>query len=357
MKLWRSLIVAAAFSALPLASYGAIAITNNSGAVQSGDRSGTDTCTVELTGVGSGESVVIGAAWRNADTATISGVDIEGQAASSQSQQSNAATDVKHQFWTLASTSSSGDKTVTVTWTAAGLGVCYAASLSGTDTGDLVDTLVSVTGSTDPITGSITTGAANNAIFVLASSVTIIDAPGANYTNISLINFWLYEEGEYDLDAGAAGSKTVDMSLVEDQQWAFQALSLNAAGGGGGSPPVLSSPTPSGTIATSTTATIGATTDTTSGTFYAVVDNGAGIAGITAAQIKAGQDSGSVAAIAACNGAVSTTSPSCGVTGLTASTAYSYAAVHNTTDGDSNVVTGTFTTAAPTSSLLLRRRK
>jgi hypothetical protein len=114
----------------------------------------------------------------------------------------------------------------------------------------------------------------------------------------------------------------------------------------------LSSATPSGTLGTSTTATLGATTDQASGTFYGVVDTSGNISGITAAQVKAGQNNASAAAIAASNTAVSTTSPSTGVTGLTAATAYSYAVVQNNAGGDSNVLTGTFTTAAAASSAM-----
>lgn len=110
----------------------------------------------------------------------------------------------------------------------------------------------------------------------------------------------------------------------------------------------LSAPTPSGTIGTTTTATIGATTDQTSGTFYAVVDTSANLSGVTASQIKAGQKASGSAALASGNSAVSTTTPSVGVTGLSGATAYAYAAVQNNSNGDSNVVTGTFTTATPT---------
>lgn len=116
---------------------------------------------------------------------------------------------------------------------------------------------------------------------------------------------------------------------------------------GGGSPATLSSPTPSGTLGTENTATLGATTDQTSGTFYAVVDSAGNISGITASQVKAGQNNASAAAVDDCSASVSTSSPSCGVSGLSDSTAYSYAAVQNNTNGDSNVVTGTFTTASP----------
>lgn len=107
----------------------------------------------------------------------------------------------------------------------------------------------------------------------------------------------------------------------------------------------LSAPTASGV--TATTATLGATTDQTSGTFYVVVDTAANLSGVTASQIKAGQKASGSAALASGNAAVSTTTPSVGVTGLSQSTLYSYAAVQNNSNGDSNVLTGTFTTSDP----------
>lgn len=114
----------------------------------------------------------------------------------------------------------------------------------------------------------------------------------------------------------------------------------------GGSPAVLSSPTPSGTLGTSTTATVGATTDTNSGTLYAVLSTSNNVSGATASQIKAGNNSGGTSATHADDAAVSTTSPSVGFTGLTANTLYYYALVQNSAGGDSNVVSGSFTTAA-----------
>lgn len=144
----------------------------------------------------------------------------------------------------------------------------------------------------------------------------------------------------------AAGTTEVCTSQAVDYS-TMVAISIPAGASG---PATLSAPTPSGTIGTPTTATIGATTDQTSGTFYCVVDSAANLTGVTAAEIKAGQKAGGSAALAANNSAVSTTTPSAGVTGLTASTGYSYAVVQNNANGDSNVVTGTFTTsvAAPT---------
>jgi hypothetical protein len=158
--------------------------------------------------------------------------------------------------------------------------------------------------------------------------------PGANsISTLSTADFANYAANDFRIDSGS---------------------SLVGAGSGGGDigafvqssvTPVLSTPTPSGTLGTQTTATLGATTDTSSGTLYGVVDSAANISGITAAQIKAGNNNGDAAAVASSNSAVSTTSPTTAITGLTAGTLYSYAVVQ-TSGSDSNVLTGTFTTAA-----------
>jgi hypothetical protein len=65
----------------------------------------------------------------------------------------------------------------------------------------------------------------------------------------------------------------------------------------------------------------------------------------SAAKIKAGQKASGAAALASGNSAVSTTTPSVGVSGLSGSTLYSYALVQNDGTNDSNVLTGTFTTS------------
>lgn len=148
--------------------------------------------------------------------------------------------------------------------------------------------------------------------------------------------------------AGATGSVTATATRTSGgggAGWAIFAVGVPAATGG--SSPVLSAPTPSGTLGTSTTASIGASTDTTSGTGYCVVDSAANLAGVTASQIKAGQKASGAAALAAGNVAVSASPFSIGVTGLSPSTLYSYAIVQNSTT-DSNIVTGTFTTGSGT---------
>ena len=141
----------------------------------------------------------------------------------------------------------------------------------------------------------------------------------------------------------ATGAKTLSWTGGNDTAIGVSILVDGAESGA--SAPTISDATPSGTLGTTTTATLGATSDDNTGTFYGVVDTD-DLTGITGTQVKAGQDAGGGATVADCNDTVSTTSPSCGVTGLTADTAYNYALVHNTATGDSNVLTGTFTTAA-----------
>ena len=105
---------------------------------------------------------------------------------------------------------------------------------------------------------------------------------------------------------------------------------------------------PTATSVTATGATIGATTDQASGTLYVVVDSAANLAGVTASQVKAGQKASGSAALSSGNSAVSTTTPSVAITGLVSGTLYSAAIVQNNTNGDSNLLTTTFTTNAAT---------
>lgn len=116
--------------------------------------------------------------------------------------------------------------------------------------------------------------------------------------------------------------------------------------------PTISSGTPTGTLATTTTATIGATTNQNTGTLYTVLSTSSSdLDTITGTQIKAGQiDSGSAAPFSG-NNSVSTTSPTIAISGLTDNTTYYYATIQNNTNGDSNILTGSFTTALATRSV------
>ena len=92
-----------------------------------------------------------------------------------------------------------------------------------------------------------------------------------------------------------------------------------------------------GTPTSGTTATVGCTTDTASGTLYAVATTSATQPSI--AQIKAGQDHTGSAAPWGGSGAVSSISPSLSATGLTAATTYYTHCVQTVATVDSNVDT------------------
>lgn len=118
----------------------------------------------------------------------------------------------------------------------------------------------------------------------------------------------------------------------------------------------ISTPTPSGVIGTQTTATLGATTNqgtAGSNNAYAVWSTSNVFGGVTATQVKAGQNaSGSTSGVSN-SGAVAITSTaiSIPISGLSAGTTYYYAITQTNANGDSNVVTGSFTTAAATTSV------
>lgn len=119
-----------------------------------------------------------------------------------------------------------------------------------------------------------------------------------------------------------------------------------------GSLPTIYGATPNYSVDTLTTATVACTTDDASGTMYVVVDT-ARLDGITQTQVKAGQNASSAAAVFAGNSAVSTTSPSVSVTGLSANTSYNYAIVQFS-GGNSNIWIGAFKTGIPVPSAWVR---
>jgi hypothetical protein len=182
--------------------------------------------------------------------------------------------------------------------------------------------------------GAISVNLAAGSYFVLVSG----EVSSIRY------NFSTSGDGSYATEVYATAmqeSETITDSGDEGQLYAVR-LELDDAA----SAPTLSSATPSGTLGTETTATVGATSTASTGTFYAILSTSNNASGASCTQIKAGQNSTGASATFAEDDTVSTTSPSVGFTDLTAGTLYYYAACHTDTNGDSNVVSGSFTTAA-----------
>lgn len=158
------------------------------------------------------------------------------------------------------------------------------------------------------------------------------------------------------LRAGTVGQRVVDAgrmriayvirgSLSDTEHATLAANPWRLLDDGAASGPVLSSTTT--TSVTSTTATVGCTTDTGSGTLWAVVTTSATQPSIS--QIKAGQDHTGAAAVFASSQSIgSIGAKTSAATGLTASTAYYHHWVQNAAATDSNrLSSASFTTLAP----------
>lgn len=188
----------------------------------------------------------------------------------------------------------------------------------------------------------------SSAMYVDGTQYAIGD-PGTNgIAADAVIGANAFDSGNFNGDFAGGGtySRVLNSTEIADlDAWM-------AARWFGSSAATLSNPTPSGTIGTQTTATCGATTNQSSGTLYVVASaTQAHITGITAAQVVAGQTSSGGAAPFSNSAGVSTATPSVGLTSLSGSTLYYYALAQVTSGGNSNVITGSFTTAASTRSV------
>lgn len=145
--------------------------------------------------------------------------------------------------------------------------------------------------------------------------------------------------------AVSAGSHAATFTAISDvAHLTLGAIFTDASGGGDPEPATLSDATPSGTLETSTTAVVGATTDTDEGTLFVVLSESNNVGG-DPEEVAAGEDDDGNPAAFADSAAVTTLSPSVGFTGLSPGTTYYFAVVQVTDAGFSNVLTGSFVTA------------
>lgn len=227
---------------------------------------------------------------------------------------------------------------------------CYTGYNTGTPIGA---TAGQVAGGTDGLQSTALSGApaTDSEVFaclndVLNSGVMTVSA-GAGWTELDQVSRTNFDCVQWQIRTASTSTTVAWADIDTGAGTVFEAvlaaIEIRAAAG---SASVLSAATPSGTLGTTTTVSLGATTDQTTGTFYGVVDSAANLSGVTGTQVKAGQKASGAAAAFSGNSAVSTSTPSIPLTGLTPGTLYSYAVIQNNANGDSNVLTGTFTTAA-----------
>jgi hypothetical protein len=199
------------------------------GAVQTAQEGGGGTITFTLNGVSAGNGIVVGVVWEPA--VTITSVTCSGESnLTLGTQRDHAATGHSHQFAWLGNVTTGGNKTVTVNFSSSPgtAGAGYAAALAGGDTADIFDAEQWATGTGTALSVGITTAADGAALFAIASSDGGDQSAGTGFTVITLVDVSWYDNGEYDLDAGSAGAKTVTMTAGSGQ-WGISAVALNAA--------------------------------------------------------------------------------------------------------------------------------
>lgn len=156
------------------------------------------------------------------------------------------------------------------------------------------------------------------------------------------------------INNGSAVASATDSTVTASLAPGYMAIADNTGNAtirsfaldGSATAATLSTPTPSGTLATATTATIGATTDQASGTAYTILSTvQTDVTTATDANVIAGQKAGGATTINN-NAAVSSTTISIPITGLTAGTTYYASTIQVNSNGNSTRANTSFTTAA-----------
>ena len=194
-----------------------------------GTNSVNDTASVTVAGATAGRLLLILVEWY--DATSISTITCPGEAITARGSVMTGHTGdalAKSAWYTIDALAGSGDKTVTVVLSdsAAFSFAVTAWELSGNDASPY-DNSTTATGSTTATT-SLTTTAANSAIFAVCTSNSTKPSAGSDYIAEDGPNVLGFDNCEYDLDAGAAGSKTVDFGGSLGS-WGIHAIAIKAA--------------------------------------------------------------------------------------------------------------------------------
>jgi hypothetical protein len=146
-----------------------------------------------------------------------------------------ADSNVSIQIYYLNSISSSGAADLVLTKSVGGTRGLYAVELSGTSTTGVFDVDNTASAASGTPSLSLTTSGNNAAVFAIAVNGDDFgsgdySASGSGYVTVTMANPNSYADGEYNLDVGAAGSKTVAMSAFS-AEWSMLAAAFNALTG------------------------------------------------------------------------------------------------------------------------------
>jgi len=191
-----------------------------------GANSGTvSSWTLTLNGVTAGRALVVGLVWN--DT-SVSLTSVACTSESNLTLHTVHTGTTRRQFASLANVTTGGNKTLTFTFNSThSNGACdgFVLEFVGADASTFFDKQATATGSSAAPSVSITPTNDNALIVGLLYTAGTGATPGSGYTAISLPA--TAREGEYDLDAGSIGAKTVDFS-TSSATWEVLAAAFNA---------------------------------------------------------------------------------------------------------------------------------
>jgi hypothetical protein len=197
-----------------------------------GGSSASGVCTATIATWAAGDTCVANIRWYG--TQTLTGVTLTGESNPTilGSPQTGGPNDARSQWVILDDVTGTGSKTLTATLSAAGGSHAVTMwRLSGCDTAGAEDARNGATGTSAAPSVSVTTVTAGAAIFAILSNDNGEATEGGAYTPETVDNIFQYDSGEYDIDAGSDGSKTVDFSLGGSGTWVINAIAIKAAGG------------------------------------------------------------------------------------------------------------------------------
>jgi hypothetical protein len=198
-----------------------------------GPGSGSTAVFVSVPSWAAGNTCLINVRWYG--TVTISSITMDGESNPTLlgSPQTGGPNNARSQWALLSNVTGTGTKEIDVTLSGSpDQAVMCAWRLSGCDTSGAEDARNGASGTSAAPSVSVTTTQSGSAIFAVVSNDNGEATAGGAYTSETLINGFQYDSGEYDIDAGTAGSKTVDFSLGGSGTWVINAIAIKAAGGG-----------------------------------------------------------------------------------------------------------------------------
>lgn len=181
------------------------------------------TVSATITGTTAGRQLLIGTLWSSLSGSDDPTVTCSGETVAPIGAIVRSGT-MSMQWFRIAALASGGSKTVNNITTGSQNKIVWVVEL--VDSAG-VDATQTATGSGTNGSTSITTAVANAGVFALHSNAGGSATPtDGSWTDMSLTNVNWYEDGQYKLDVGAAGSKTVGFTHGWSSSWAISAVAI-----------------------------------------------------------------------------------------------------------------------------------